>query len=607
MAAPVKTEAAAGKPSAPAWASALFSLTLFFYAPAQIFLTNRAEFDFRFSGLLPYLAGLALAGFLLVRLALKAVPEAAAEKALALLIAASYLLWFQGNVLAWDYGVLNGRDIPWAEKSALGLIDTALWLLLALLALWQSRAVRRAASPLSVALVAVQTLALLAMMLPGAPASVAHKFGIDSSGKFSFSSERNVIVVVLDTFQADLFQELLNKDNGLRGDFAGFTYFRNSLGGSPTTITAVPFILTARQFDNSRPLPEFLKAAYRENSLPLLLKRSGFRCDMFAMPNHGVYLDKSLASNLMELDPVTPRKVAFLVDLGLFRQLPHWLKKAVYHRQEWLLTRCFTSHSLAGMSPARRRQLARQALSRLPDRSFVQDMLARARADRRQPVFKFYHLRGVHPPLHMNESGEYERMPFNRASTQRQAAGLLKLMARFLSRLKRIDAFRESLIFIVGDHGPGNWGLSDMNLAALGLSQPELGEVSALRKIKAGAIPLMLAKPLGRADTDPLIVSDAPVCLGDIPVTAASACGLANSFPGESLFQVADKEERSRRYLYYKGFRVDKRGYIQTMDEYWVRGFSWLDRSWQASGRRFPAGGRGGPPRPPSQAWSRSH
>jgi len=98
---------------------------------------------------------------------------------------------------------------------------------------------------------------------------------------------------------------------------------------------------------------------------------------------------------------------------------------------------------------------------------------------------------------------------------------------------------------------------------------------------------LMLVKPMGMKDNQPLAISDAPVCLGDIPITAASAAGLKTDFPGRPLLTVSLHEERSRRFLHYEGFAANNRGYLNPISEYWVRGFSWFDKSWQASGRVY--------------------
>jgi hypothetical protein len=588
----IPKETSPARPSTRLAVAVLFSLTLVFFGPARIYFGNAEEFPYGFASLLPYLAVLVLAVSALCFLALKAIPWAASEKLLGMLLAVAGLMWLQGNFLVWNYGLLDGHDIEWGRKAYLGLIDTPLWLLLLLLAFRHSTAVKKIARPLAMILIAAQALDLLFVVLPNSGRTGMKQYGIDESREFSFSSRRNVIVMVLDTFQTDVFQELLKEDRNYEKVFSGFTYFRNSLSGAPSTRAAVPEMLTSRHYDNSVPLGEFLESAYVGHSLPWLLKQNGYRCDIFPAGNVGlgIFLDRSLASNLKDRFPPSLKDVAFLVDLSLFRQAPHFLKIPIYNRQSWLLSRLFTEAVPDRQSTRRARKKMRSVL--LPDQVFTDTMTLEARVDSQEPVFKFYHLRGVHPPLRMNEDCRLERMDFNRANYKRQARGLMKLVARFLAKLKHIQAFRDSLIFIVGDHGPGNWGLQEIHLDALGAAWKETPQEPGLLKVKAGALPLMLVKPADDPGEKPLAVSDAPVCLGDIPATAAAAVGLEASFAGRPLFSVQAADDRLRRHLHYKGFGGNKKGFMEPMSEYWVRGFSWLDESWHTSPGLFLPGGK---------------
>jgi hypothetical protein len=570
---------------------ALFFLTIFFFGPMQIFLANLDEFPFPIAGILKLLVGLTLAGMVLVMLLLSLIPETTSNRILSLLLAAAILLWLQGNVLVWNYGLIDGHDIKWGPKMYLGLIDTPLWVLFLILALIYSPIIKKIARPLSLTLIAVQILNILIVLVPNAKSNSMKRYSIDGTHEFSFSSSRNVIIVVLDTFQTDIFQELLNENRDYEKVFSGFTYFRNSLGGSPSTVTAIPEILTARQYDNSIPLADFLKNTYTNNSLPLLLKKNNYRCDIFPLGGIGIgmYLDRSLASNLQDRFPVSFRDVTFLIDLSLFRQMPHFLKIAVYNRQSWFLTRIFQK---SAQERRRSRKVKINMTETLIDRIFTESMIDKAKVDSRQPVFKFYHLRGVHPPLRMNDLCQLEKMAFNRRNYKLQAKGLLKLIDTFVSKLKQIGAFRNSMIFFIGDHGPGNWGLCEINLKALGISLPETPPNSELLTIKAGALPLMLVKPAEDPGEKSLTISDVPVCLGDIPATVAAASGLKNNFPGRPLFSILATENRLRRYKYYTGFNSNKQGFMEAINEYWVRGFSWLDKAWQVNPNVFLPSGK---------------
>ncbi|NIO41950.1 MAG: hypothetical protein GTO41_18345, partial [Burkholderiales bacterium] len=47
----------------------------------------------------------------------------------AVLAGLAVLVWLQGNILVWDYGVLDGRNIDWISGAWRGVLDIAIWCL----------------------------------------------------------------------------------------------------------------------------------------------------------------------------------------------------------------------------------------------------------------------------------------------------------------------------------------------------------------------------------------------------------------------------------------------------------------------------------------------
>jgi hypothetical protein len=95
--------------------AAFFSLTFFFFGPALLFSHNLNEFSFSSCSILLLLAGLALGGWIFCTLLLKRLPDSLSVRILALMLAIALLLWLQGNILDWDYGLLDGREIAWGK------------------------------------------------------------------------------------------------------------------------------------------------------------------------------------------------------------------------------------------------------------------------------------------------------------------------------------------------------------------------------------------------------------------------------------------------------------------------------------------------------------
>ena len=552
--------------------TAFLGFTLFVFGPSYIYFTNALEFSYTYSEILKYCLFLFLVAAIFLGLILLKLRNNFFEKAVSLLFTISFLLWVQGSILVWDYGPLDGRIIKWEDLRYYGYIDSILWLGCLFFALFKSKVVCRFASKLSIALIFTE-LITISIACYDAPKPSFKSYVFDDGEKFTFSMKRNVIILVLDAFQSDVFHEIINEDKKFRNEFDGFIYFRNALAGFAKTYGSVPLILTGQYYDNSIPIQEFIKRVYLDGSIPKVLKENDFRVDLFPIITYCMYVNEKVASNIKKkvlkkrpkpgkIFDKANKQQAFLLDLSVFRQIPHFLKKYVYNNQSWFLSGLFRDKHT--------------------DVLFIEEMVAKAEAVDDIDVFKFYHLNGVHMPFVLNENLEYERLKPNRNGINRQAKGMLKLTDLFLKKLRDLGVYDNSLIFIIGDHGGGEYPLG-VNVQASGYEENTVSPSIHVR-IRGAGLPMFLVKPFHSKGK--LKISDAPVSLGDIAKTIASELNMEQDFPGRSVFDIREGEKRNRRFLFYD-FEDDwNHKYLPAMQEYLISGFSWLAESWKA-GRQF--------------------
>ncbi len=597
----------------------LFSSTLALFGPAQLFFTNSLEFGFRFSQILPYLGVVAFCVFLLTALIVMLLPDRFRlhERGVALVFVLGFLLWFQGNFLVWRYGFLNGQEIDWGSKILYGLLDTPIWIAGLFLAAWRPEFLYRRAKMFSLLLIAVQLLAsvFLAMNQPELPAF--KKFQIESRNEFNFSKRKNIIILVLDTFQSDVFQEIIDQDPAYKDDFKDFTYFRNTLGGFPTTYAAVPFILTAQYYTNSQPIQSFIAAAYSSpSSIPRALLKRGWEVDLFPVTKKTVFMDPTIFSNIrISRFTFSKAKLAYLFDLTLFRYLPHFLKRGIYKDGKWFLTRWGRKADVedildedepnagvqrtspkgrkARRSPQSIRRLARlwkpvlqKSVQVQRDVQFMSHYLKNAVALDEKNVFKFYRLRGIHEPILLNADLEPVKRPMNRQNVVDLARAELKLTHLFLEGLRALGVYDDALIFVLGDHGHpyGKHGLrlpQDMTDNQSGSAIP--------KGVLESGIPLLLVKRPG--DRGVLRINDAPASLADVSATVFDDLGIRQAGTGEPLFRIPVDRPRERRFLYYYWEHLDfLELYLPKLFEYRVMGNCWLRSSWHATGAVFEPG-----------------
>lgn len=579
-------------------------LTLLFFGPIFIFLANADQFPTGLSSLLPLQALLAVVALGVFFLAFVTLPQRFRPLFAVLTAAVGLLLWLQGQVLVWRYENLDGTAIPWSRHFFKGVLDGTVWTVVLGLAAACRRRLLRWVRGAALFLILLQAGVLLLIGLKSPPPWRSRPEPGAARFRYSFSSDRNVLLLILDEFQPDVFADLVREDPGLAAPFDGFTFFRDALAGYPNTAASVPFIMTGRYYDNSEPRSRYMRREYRRHSIPQVLWANGFRLDMYPRPDSGdlVRLPEDWLQEPRSGSPWRSaiQTQALLLDVAFFRYAPHFFKPLIHGRQRWLLSRLANQASEAmvagaigrpaqapvqGTFPEYGRELVRLGL----DFQFLNSFMSHARVGGPQPVFKYYHWNAVHPPLAFDESFRVTRAEFGRAAFASQARACLKMAGRFLAKIKEIGVYDRTLMVILSDHGSGR--TPDL------LVNPSLGDRSRslaagnpyrdFHFVKSRACALLLVKPL--ASRGPLRTSLAPVSHLDVAPTIFAGLGVqARGFAGWPAFSVPENAVRRRRFLAYN-WTGHHEEYLAPLVEYQVRGDCWDDNSWNLSGRIFAA------------------
>lgn len=579
------------------YAVSVFCLTILFFGPLYIYFTNTSEFPYLFSEVLYLFVAmllLCIAVMLILLLPLKTIIH---QKAVSLLFALAFLLWLQGNVIVLNYGLLDGREINWNNYIVYGVIDTALWLILLFVALIKSAFVYKLIKKVTIALVLIQVVSLSIAWFQAPEQPYWKKYDVNDKSKYTFSSKKNIIILVLDTFQTDIFQELVNEDPKYKETFQGFTYFRNAVGGFPSTYLSIPLILTGKYYDNSVPVPEYLKNSFTSSSIPFILKKNNYQVDLFT-DKRLIYCNENIASNIIKSSGVSDKKeeLIYTYKVTLFRYLPHYLKRYFYTMGNPIGGDLKSAGDSSGKDLKSAGDPSGKDLKSVgepidADLEFANKILSESNTSSKQYVFKFFHLWGTHPPFHLNERLEREDQKFDRSGYKIQAKAALEITSRFLSALKKIGVYDNSMIFVIGDHGAGASGSFGLNVGASGYTEDNKTSVKIKSAVTVtSGLPLILVKPFN--SNKEMRISDAPVSQSDIPKTIFSELGLKGRFPGESMFSIRETDFRERRFLEYTWKNeYMKEQYLSEMQEYYVTGFSWLRQSWQPTYRQFTSKG----------------
>ncbi len=551
------------------------NLKIFLFCPLTIYITNAEEMSVGFHTLVslyvfPFLACTVL--FAVLGLAL---PHGPRHIYMALLAAIGVLLWLQSDVLLWNYGALDGSFIDWQREAWKGYVDTPIWVALLAAAVYWRQRLLSVVRPLCLLLFAVQVGSLW-FLEPDPRTESGDKLGRSITHSdppetlFRFSATNNVIHIVLDGFQSDIFEEIIVDSERYRDALPGFTFFKEAITSSSVTYLSVPSFMSATTYMNRMPVWKYKQQALEGRNLVKVLADAGFQVDMASATSFSLNFYRNgsyyrIPHPFRGKEETERWHAGFMLDLSLFRSTPHFVKKAVYNQQAWWISSAILESS--GL-----------AFKHFSGNEFLRHFTERSSPGRDGPVYKYIHLITPHPPLVVAEGNLPAKPPLQRTrdNHRRQSAYTLDRIVALLDRLRSLAIYDQSVIIIQSDHGSG----ASFRMQEAG-SGRWIDSLNSKLRVWGGVLPLLLIKPAH--SREPLKVSEAPVELNDIPATVTALLGLPHEFGGNDVFAVKSGEERQRRFYreLSKRNRAAKTGYFEGLQEYVISGSVFRESSWQ--------------------------
>ena len=478
-----------------------FALTLTLFAATQMVCDNQEEFWFTWAQMAPGVVRVGLWVWGALTLLLAVLPRRAFPWGQGVLLGLGVAALLQGNGLNADYGALNGQAIAWGEYTVYGLINTALWagILFICLSLRQWKRFGALCVVLP-CLLAVGEGGWIAYRAAQAPTPQTETY-LSQAGLYTVGTEENLLVLVLDSVDADQFAQALAEDPDLSRRLEGFTWYRNAMGLSDPTKYGLPALLTGQAYTQPVDYAGFIAAAYADAPLYTMLAGDVWDARFFTDSRY-VSLDAGVVDNLAreELAVNDPAGLTRdLLRLCAFRYAPHFLKP-----QLWMYSNVFLPYAQAQGEP----------VYEVTDPAFdarLQEEGLEATVER---AFRLIHLTGMHPPYTMDADCQYQAQG---VTAQEQMRGCLRLAEDYLEQLRALGVYDRSAVLILADHG-----------------------TETVHR------PLLLLKRPG--DTGEMAVNDAPVSYADLPATYVAL--LTGAQAGTELWSIPQGQARTRLYYH---------------------------------------------------------
>lgn len=478
-----------------------FALTLTLFAATQMVCDNQEEFWFTWAQMAPGVVRVGLWVWGALTLLLAVLPRRAFPWGQGVLLGLGVAALLQGNGLNADYGALNGQAIAWGEYTVYGLINTALWagILFICLSLRQWKRFGALCVVLP-CLLAVGEGGWIAYRAAQAPTPQTETY-LSQAGLYTVGTEENLLVLVLDSVDADQFAQALAEDPDLSRRLEGFTWYRNAMGLSDPTKYGLPALLTGQAYTQPVDYAGFIAAAYADAPLYTMLAGDVWDARFFTDSRY-VSLDAGVVDNLAreELAVNDPAGLTRdLLRLCAFRYAPHFLKP-----QLWMYSNVFLPYAQAQGEP----------VYEVTDPAFDARLREEGLEATVERAFRLIHLTGMYPPYTMDADCQYQAQG---VTAQEQMRGCLRLAEDYLEQLRALGVYDRSAVLILADHG-----------------------TETVHR------PLLLLKRPG--DTGEMAVNDAPVSYADLPATYVAL--LTGAQAGTELWSIPQGQARTRLYYH---------------------------------------------------------
>jgi len=508
----------------------LLCLNLLVFGTFTVYSGNSAEFLLPYIDVLKFLLLPGLVAVLILCFIAWGLNSRHAVAYCVVLMFLAFITYLHGNLIRWDVGVLDGSALD-LSRSWRGLVDAMVWAVLAWLA-WRFRYYLVAQGwKICLVLAVFQAIGLSTQVGKISDnASIAKSYPEENS---FFYKKNNVIHIVLDAFQANVFEFVLKSRPQMKDELSGFTFFRDAVTPSDVTYLSVPATLSGKVYTNDIAISDYLDQTLGGENLYTFLAERNYAVDV-ATPLWWNQTSSIFSSYYRIPTPYVGnealRSTALLLfDISLFRQAPHFLKSRIYRNGIWLLSNRLLSQP-------------EQQFSHFAHNEFLRDFTERAVIKSERPTYKFVHLVTPHAPLVTDQEcgffGAEQAYSLETFGTQSRCT--METVIEFFRRLKKLGIYNDSLLIIHGDHGGGV--AFDMR----GADGQASNSSESLHLMWGNPLPLVLIKPPG-AD-GPLRISNYPVSLTDLPATVADLLDMENPFPGRSMFDEVSGEPPVREY-----------------------------------------------------------
>ncbi len=350
------------------------------------------------------------------------------------------------------------------------------------------------------------------------------------------SNRNNFVILLLDAVDSVQFDKVVSANESYQQALKDFSYYPDTVSAYSYTRDSIPFIFSNTWNENQTSFAEYSTNAYNNSEFFKKLSEKGYNKNFYEYELTWNNQKATEFNNIESPSSGSIKKKALLkqeIKYILYKSLPFPLK---------YLSKIETL-DFSETKPI-------NDVFQWDNLIFYNDYLRRPTEKTDQNYFSFIHIEGGHTPFNVTEN--LEPIPENDGTYEQKLEANMKIIENYLNRLKNNNAYNNSTIIIMADHGFW-YGTSSR------------------------ANPILYIKGTNEKHNK-MTVSQKQISFEDL---SDAFIELLNNKKSDEIFENIPTSGRIRRHI-YNGFGEEDR-----LIEYNQTGNAWEDKKLQPTGREY--------------------
>ena len=460
----------------------LFISMFLLNGPTELYVYNTADFVFQYKDFIVYMIGYALImSICFLPVIVNYMPDSVVKVVSIIIFIYCICSYVQQMFLNGGMGRMEGNKQVW-DKS-LVMSNLAIWIVMAVFLAaiaWFTRNNRKVISYIALFLSGIQLLTFVTLLLTSGVFSKTSEQLVEDR-KFVMASDENIAIFILDAYDVQMLDMVLDTDENYLEPLKDFTYYDRMTSRYSATDGSLPYLLTGRIAEEEKEYNDI----YRKSDFLPGIKDEGYEIDILTTAGYVQPFEDGVVDNLTDdyyciLD--CDKAVSQMTNCVRYRCAPYALKSRYYY-ENYYLTNIISDTNVYLFGT---------------DADFYSDLMTEGLAvdEDVHGMMHIYHLYGAHSPYYLTEDAalDYNSNPIA------QWKGCLRIVYDYLEELKDKGLYDSASVIIMADHG-------------LNRSQREAMDERNI-EVSADSNPIFFVKHVGESH-DKLVIDDREISHDD--------------------------------------------------------------------------------------------